>query len=358
MEDRMQRRSLLALAALSLPFCLPSGSMVARAESGYRITGPVVHENLAVYFVHGASSAGAVPLTLAEALEAKAVRVVETGNVNELVIENLGDREIFVQSGDIVKGGQQDRVLSVSLVLPPRSGRISIAAFCVEQGRWSRRGVEDAGQFASAAAAVPSRAAKLAIQAAPQPTTRSAPVVGSFLMTDRPVAARQHAVWAEAARIQRDLSAQLGGSVASPQSSTSLQLALENEKLKQAQRAYVAALQPAGEQDGDVIGYAFAINGQLSSADIYPSNALFRKMWAKLLTANATEAIAARRGGGAAAPESAAVVAFLDAAERGAASKRVLPHEVELEIRSADSALYLETRRKDGSWVHRSYVTK
>jgi hypothetical protein len=354
MEHLMHRRSLLALAVLSLPLGLASGPIVARAESAYRITGPVVHENLAVYFVHGASSAGAVPLTLAEALEAKAVRVVETGSVNELVIENLGDREIFVQSGDIVKGGQQDRVLSVSLLLPPHSGRISIAAFCVEQGRWSRRGVEDAGQFATAAAAVPSRAAKLAIQAAPQ----SAPVAGLFLGSDRPVGDRQQAVWEEAARIQRDLSAQLGGSVASPQSGTSLQLALENEKLKEAQRGYVAALQPAGEQDGDVIGYAFAINGKLSSADIYPSNALFRKMWAKLLTANATEAIAARSGGGAAAPESAAVAAFLDAAERGAASKRALPLAAELEIHSADSAVYLETRRKDGSWVHRGYTMK
>ena len=154
----MYRRSLLALAALSLPAWLSPGSIVARADSGYRITGPVLHENLAVYFVRGASSAGAVPLTLAEALDAKAVRVSETGSVNELTIENLGDREIFVQSGDIVKGGQQDRVLSVSLVLPPRSGNIPIAAFCVEQGRWSKRGVEDAGQFATASAAEIGRA--------------------------------------------------------------------------------------------------------------------------------------------------------------------------------------------------------
>src|SRR2546430_7162669 len=127
MEPLMHRRSLLALAALSLPLWLSSGSLVARADSASRITGPVVHGNLAVYFVHGASSAGAVPLTLAEALDAKKVRVSETGSVNELAIANLGDREIFVQSGDIVKGGQQDRVLSVSLVLPPRSGSIPIA---------------------------------------------------------------------------------------------------------------------------------------------------------------------------------------------------------------------------------------
>jgi hypothetical protein len=341
----MQRRSLLALAALSLPLWLSPGATGARADSGYRITGPVVHENLAVYFVHGASSAGAVPLTLAEALDAKVVRVSETGSVNELTIENLGNREIFVQSGDIVKGGQQDRVLSVSLVLPPRSGSIPIAAFCVEQGRWSKRGAEDAGGFATASAAVPSRTAKLAIMPAPGLSLALAPD-------------RQHAVWDEAARVQRKLSAQLGGSVASPQSSTSLQLALENEKLKDAQRSYLAALQPAGEQDGDIIGYAFAINGELSSADVYPSNALFRKMWTKLLTASATEAIAAKREGGAAAPESAAVAAFLDTAERGAVTKRALPHAVALTIHNADRALYLETRRRDGSWVHRGYVMK
>ena len=63
---------------------------------------------------------------------------------------------MFVQSGDIVKGGKQDRVLTVSLVLPPRSGRIAIAAFCVEQGRWSARGKEDVKTFAGVATAMPS----------------------------------------------------------------------------------------------------------------------------------------------------------------------------------------------------------
>ena len=66
-------------------------------------------------------------------------------------MENTGKDEVFVQAGDIVKGGQQDRVLSVDLLLPPRSGEVSIAAFCVEHGRWTARGNEDARQFSSAA---------------------------------------------------------------------------------------------------------------------------------------------------------------------------------------------------------------
>ncbi len=68
------------------------------------------------------------------------VRVVETGSVNELRIENSGDEDVFIQSGDIVKGGRQDRVLTVSFVLPQKSGEVPVAAYCVEHGRWSQRG--------------------------------------------------------------------------------------------------------------------------------------------------------------------------------------------------------------------------
>ena len=65
----------------------------------------------------------------------------ETGQVNELAIENVSpDRAVFVQAGDIVKGGRQDRVFSQDLVLKPRSGRVPIDAFCVESGRWRQRG--------------------------------------------------------------------------------------------------------------------------------------------------------------------------------------------------------------------------
>ena len=70
----------------------------------------------------------------------------------------------------------------------------------------------------------------------------------------------------------------------------------ENDKLKQAQTAYIAALQGAGVTGDDVVGYVFAINGKINSGDIYASNALFRKTWSKLLAANVTEAISVKRG--------------------------------------------------------------
>jgi hypothetical protein len=360
----MHRRTFAALAASSLAFLVVGVGNSGASE--YRLSGPVIHENLAIYLVHGKSAAGAVPLTLGEALAKQTVKVHETGNVNELQIENLGGDEVFVQSGDIVKGGQQDRVLTVSLILPPKSGRIPIASFCVEQGRWSARGKEDVKTFATASAVVPSLEAKIAMKAPmaapaadPAPTGGAA---GSRIRTMSLAASesgqRQQEVWRNVRKVQDGLSSNLGTTVNAATSQSSLQLALEHEKLQAAQSAYVAALQPAGEKDADIIGYVFAVNGKLNSAEIYPSNGLFRKMWPKLLKASVTEAIGQKNAGGETTPSRDAALAFLDDAIKGAASVKTLTADVRLETRSADKAFYFETRRASGAWVHRSYLAK
>ena len=137
------------------------------------------HANLAVYFVHGVSAGGAVPLTLQEALAKGSVQVIETGRVNELQIENTGSEQVFIQAGDIVKGGKQDRVLTVSFLLPANSGRLPIASFCVEQGRWSARGKEDQAKFSSAGEAMPSRSALLAMAAPPPAKEQAQPQGGA-----------------------------------------------------------------------------------------------------------------------------------------------------------------------------------
>src|SRR5690606_16655581 len=87
----------------------------------------------------------------------------------------------------------------------------------------------------------------------------------------------QGEVWRSVDRVQRQLAETLKAPVASDKSRTSLQLALENEKLKAAQAAYLATLEPAGLAGDDIIGVVVAINGRISGADIYPSNGLFRK---------------------------------------------------------------------------------
>jgi hypothetical protein len=368
------------LAAAAFAAAGMSGGVFA--EQTTRTSGPFVHENLAVYFVHGKGADGPVPLTLQEALAKGYVQVVETGHVNELQIENTGGEAVFIQAGDIVKGGRQDRVLTVSLLLQPKSGRVPIASFCVEQGRWAQRGKEDQARFSSASEAMPSRAALLAMAAPPaaeshrpaaggetarrgdeparQPARAPNPPAQRVERAPDEVADKQRRVWDSVAATQRKLSTGLNATVASPQSASSLQLSLENEKLKEARTAYIKALQPIGVKDDDVIGYVVAINGKLSVANIYPSNALFRKMWEKQLAAVVTEAIGEKPNAAPAVTPPAAPAAkeFLVKAETGKPYERVLAAGMRQEVRDADASLYNEARGVDGKWIHRSYLAK
>src|SRR5260221_11743471 len=152
------RLAFFALAALV------STLSPVRAESD-KITGPQAHDNLAVYLIHGADSAKAKSyLTLQEALAQKKAIVRETQNVNQLSIENTSkDAEIYIQAGDIVKGGQQDRTLGTDLILEPKT-KVPIASFCVEQGRWSKRGKESVQQFDTPTDQVASKELKLPVK--------------------------------------------------------------------------------------------------------------------------------------------------------------------------------------------------
>src|SRR5437870_1535960 len=139
------------------------GGQKPQSQDEYRLEGPFTQDNLTVFLIHGKDKIkGATFLTLQEALVQKKVIVRETRSVNELSIENVSSEEVYVQSGDIVKGGQQDRMMAVDLILPPHSGEIPIAAFCVENGRWSQRGSEQVTGFNSSANVVASREVKLA----------------------------------------------------------------------------------------------------------------------------------------------------------------------------------------------------
>src|SRR6185295_19916855 len=91
---------------------------------------------------------------------------------------------------------------------------------------------------------------------------------------------------------QEKLSANLSTRVNSPTSESSLQLAVENTTVQRSVSDYTKELSHIVKAKSDVIGYVFAINGKVNSADVYASSALFAKLWPKLLKASAVEAIA------------------------------------------------------------------
>jgi hypothetical protein len=144
-----------------------------------------------------------------------------------------------------------------------------------------------------------------------------------------------------------------------------MQLSLENTKVKESIREYTGALAKSVEGKADVIGFAFAVNGKVNSADVYASRELFLRLWPKLLESAAAEAVAEAKegaGGGGEATEKD-VRACLADAERGKAKEQTkeLSPRVRMLTRETEAGNCLfETRdEKDkGEWLHRSYMKK
>jgi hypothetical protein len=317
-----------------------SAGQGTQQKDNYRLEGPFTQGNLTVFLVHGKDRIkGATFITLQEALVQRKVIVRETRSVNELTIENVSADEVYVQSGDIVKGGAQDRMLTTDLILPPRSGKISIGAYCVENGRWSQRGNESATVFNSSSNAVASREVKLAAK----------------------MKQSQGDVWKEVSVAQDKLSANVGTRVNGAASPTSFQLALENKEVQANADSYVSALDGLLDTRTDVIGYVFAINGKINSADVYGSSALFKKLWPKLLKASAIEAVAEQKGEQKfEAPKSAEVLGFLDDGAKGAESEKTVSSRVQLVTRDSKENVSFDTRDrgKSDAVVHRNIIKK
>ena len=314
---------------------------LAVAQSGsYTISKPYTYKNLSIFLIQGKdeSKKGNI-LTLQEAMERELFRVYETSAVNELEVENLSKEfDVFIQSGDIVKGGKQDRILAVSINIPARSGRVKIDSFCVEHGRWTKRGNEDSTKFTSSNDRIVTKELKIAANA-----SRS-----------------QQEVWNKVSEAQASLGRNVGGSVAGS-SASSLQLSLEDKKVVANVDEYVRQLGRIVDGKSDVIGYAFAVNGQINSADIYVSNGLFKKLWPKMLKASATEAVAAQRGIRLADPvKSDAVKGFLDEAGRAKETDDRTPSAgARLVTREDKDNVMIEARdEKSKTVVHRSYAKK
>lgn len=305
----------------------------------YRISGPYTEGNLTIFLIHGKDAiADKKYLTLAEALEQKKAVVHETKNVNEVSVENLSaDADLYLEAGDIIKGGQQDRIISMDLIVKPKSGKVPLPCFCVEAGRWSRRGTEDAAAFGSS----PGKAAAKEVQLA--------------ALNSRD----QSLVWKKVAESQMRLSRSVGKSLQAEASPSSLQLSQEDKKLLEMVERYVKELAKTPVKEKEVIGYAAAINGKVENFDVYGSSALFAKLWPRLLRASAIEAVAALpKDKKKFAPAAAAAVSkMLAEADKGKKKEeKVVNGRVHLITRQTENNFYFETRdrERDSKPVHRS----
>ena len=81
--------------------------------------------------------------TLAEGMKIPGFRIMEQKQFgrsndrtyNTLTVQNKSRDTIFMMSGDVVTGGNQDRVIAFDQIVPPHTIK-NVDVFCVEHGRW------------------------------------------------------------------------------------------------------------------------------------------------------------------------------------------------------------------------------
>ena len=285
--------------------------------------------------------------TLSEGLEKGWVVVKETGNVNELSVENISSTAtVFLNAGDIVKGGRQDRTVRDDLILPPKSGKVPLAAFCVEHGRWTKRGAEDPSAFSGNSQVLVSRKLRMAAR----------------------YENNQSAVWEDVKDVQSKLNSnvsRLAGKevdTRNQDSASSLQLTLENKELVAVKREYWDKINPALDGKTDVIGFIYAINGEINSAEVYNNKTLFRALWPKLLDAAVTEAIAESRvERQTTRVEANDVRAFFERAVAGTKTDGRTPWKsTRVATVTTDATILFETfdQSANGAWIHKSFIQK
>jgi hypothetical protein len=333
------RHSLLALSLAFVAACSspvdpakpgPAPAGLAAASGGLKISGPFVHEHLALYVIEDPNAKPAQELlTLAEGLSSGTVKVSEkkSAQVNELMIENGSDKPCFVQAGDVVKGGQQDRLIGRDFVIPPKTAPTAVSSFCVEQSRW-----HGAGKFEASTQNAYGKDLKLAVQ-----KERS-----------------QQKVWEDVAKSKSELRAY--NSALELSRSSSLNEELEDPKIKERLKASRDAMGKIVEDRPQAVGLIWAINGKFSTADLYDDPSLFRRIYPRLLDSATMEALTVKPDTKP-APAAADASKFLADAEKGQTKKEEIRQELLLETCENEKSVQF-----DYEWakrrVHRQVVNK
>jgi len=136
-----------ALAATAMLAVLASAAAVQakhvpeveRLLAGLAVEAPRAHKNMLVFPIRwsGQQAPGDWE-TLDAALAAGRLKVLEKdqASVPEVVIQNTGDKTVFLMSGEIIQGGKQTRVIRKDTLVEPKQ-QVAVPVFCVEQGRWT-----------------------------------------------------------------------------------------------------------------------------------------------------------------------------------------------------------------------------
>lgn len=83
-------------------------------------------------------------MLLSNAIKSKKVQIKENNfegrsNVNVLNVLNTSKEHILVESGDLLKGGKQDRMFAETKFIEPNKEVDFLSVYCIEKGRWDKK---------------------------------------------------------------------------------------------------------------------------------------------------------------------------------------------------------------------------
>jgi hypothetical protein len=215
--------------------------------------------------------------TLEEALEKKKVVITEHtsqggqrreagAEVNKLFIENTSSDTILILSGELIQGGQQDRMIAKDFMLYPKSGKQDVSVYCVEHGRWGGRArgvsVEESGNGYS--------------------FLKSGKISNSKVRKAAAVQKDQREVWKEVAATAEENKAE--------SETGTLFAVMQSPKVNEDLKKYTDHFKPLFG-DPDIIGVVGVSGDSVLGCDLFATHALFEKHAENLIHSYATEAI-------------------------------------------------------------------
>jgi len=206
-------------------------------------------------------------LLVDDALAAEKVvveEVSEGGSVPELRMTNFSKRFVLVVDGTELVGAKQNRIVNASFLIPPDS-ITKIPVSCVEQGRWQYRGKEF-------------RASK---HYSPHSIRRDNVMYHKTTLKEkRGYATDQGKVWASVADMSHKMEA--------PTMTGAM-----NDVLEQKQ-ASIEEYRKGIALEGSETGTAFFVNGIFQGIELFDKASTFGKMFPKLLSGIAVDAMLAQ----------------------------------------------------------------
>jgi hypothetical protein len=308
---------------------VPAPREVARAkghaETAWQVLAPVSYKNLTVFPLRGGDAATDAYITLDEGTKSGTVVIAERGgaqtatrrvrgaanrrvqqavsynegaSVNELALVNKSGKKLLLLAGEVVVGGQQDRIVQEDRIIPPVSVPVALNVFCVEHGRWTARATSYNGGGASYGGSGGGNGGGRMVggvspERAPAQGASDDGLSGAKFQSLGAVAhpklraaaqdqKEQAAVWNEVSSNNQKLG--------TSNSTDTYQEVYSNRQVAATLDDYVRALQHEVLRPG-VVGVVVARNGKPVWADIFASSRLFAAYWPKLLKSYAVDAL-------------------------------------------------------------------